>query len=121
MADVQKCLHCNQPLSDEMVCRTEKCYLEGHDQSDPSDFDTLQQYRRQRIIEDAVRAADRILMDGSNGSVEETDWLTTMFANKYSEKVLYAANARLMRAEFEAKFRVAKEEAPVEPAMVDAK
>lgn len=31
------------------------------------------EYERQQIIREAVEAADRIILDGSDGSVEETD------------------------------------------------
>jgi len=39
--------------------------------------------RRRKIIEDAViNAADRIILDGSDGSVEETDYLTRRSSKK---------------------------------------
>lgn len=45
------------------------------------------EYERQEIIREAVSAADHIILDGSNGSCEETDWLTFKVAEKFVEKV----------------------------------
>ena len=44
--------------------------------------------RRNEIVEKAVQAADRIILDGSDGSVEETDHLTAEVARKFMEKAL---------------------------------
>ena len=38
------------------------------------------------IIEDAVKVANRIIMDGTDGSKEETDYLTAMVAKNFMEK-----------------------------------
>lgn len=45
------------------------------------------EYERQEIIRNAVEAADRIILDGTDGSCEETDWLTFKVAEKFVEKV----------------------------------
>ena len=44
--------------------------------------------RRDKIVEDAVNAANKIISDGSDGSVEETDYLTAEVARKFMEKAL---------------------------------
>jgi hypothetical protein len=54
--------------------------------------------RRERIIRNAVEAADRLIMDGSNGDVEETDYLTGAVALKFVEKVQGRLQAQLWRA-----------------------
>ncbi len=41
------------------------------------------EYERQEIIRKAVEAADRIIMDGSDGSCEETNFLTAKVAEKF--------------------------------------
>lgn len=43
--------------------------------------------RRRNIVDRAVEAADRIIMDGSDGSNEETDLLTAEVAKEFLEKV----------------------------------
>lgn len=53
--------------------------------------------RRQRIIEQAVSAADVIIMDGSSGEVQETDYLTGMVAQKFLEKVSCRLTAELLK------------------------
>lgn len=45
-------------------------------------------YRRQQIIKEAVEAADRIILGGSDGSLEETDYLTARVAEKLMQKAL---------------------------------
>lgn len=52
--------------------------------------------RRKKIIEDAVDAADRIIIDGSDGSVEETDYLTGEVARKFMEKALHPFSRDLL-------------------------
>lgn len=52
---------------------------------------------RQRIIEQAVSAADTIILDGSNGSVEETDYLTGQVAEKFLYKVCCRLTAQLLK------------------------
>jgi hypothetical protein len=51
--------------------------------------------RREKLVYNAVTAGDRILMDGSDGSVEELDALTAEVASKWADKARMAAQARL--------------------------
>ena len=55
------------------------------------------EYERHQIIDKAVQAADRIIMDGSDGSVEETNWLTSEVAKRFVDKVGIALTSELMR------------------------
>jgi len=41
------------------------------------------EYERQEIIRKAVEAADRIILDSSNGTCEETNFLTAKVAEKF--------------------------------------
>ena len=45
-------------------------------------------FRRGKIIEKAVEAADRIILDSSDGSEEETNYLTAEVAKKLMEKAM---------------------------------
>ena len=47
------------------------------------------QHHREQTVKEAVEAADRIILDGSDGSVEETDYLTAEVARKFMEKALH--------------------------------
>lgn len=53
--------------------------------------------RRHRIIREAVEAADRIIIDGSNGDVEETDYLTGKVALEFFQKVDSRLSSTLLR------------------------
>jgi len=53
--------------------------------------------RRNKTIEEAVEAADRIILDGSDGSVEETDYLTAEVARQFMEKTLNAFSREILR------------------------
>ncbi len=55
------------------------------------------EYERRQIIGKAVQAADRIIMDGSDGSTEETNWLTSEVAKRFVEKVNIALSGVLWR------------------------
>lgn len=57
--------------------------------------------KRNKIIEDAVNAADRIILDGSDGSTEETDFLTAMVANKFTEKAVIPFHIALQRKDID--------------------
>jgi len=59
------------------------------------------EYERQEIVRKAVDAADRIILDGSDGSCEETDWLTFKVAEKFVEKVGIQLTGELMRKDME--------------------
>ena len=54
------------------------------------------EYERRQIIELAVGAADRIILDGSDGSVEETNYLTAEVARKLMERALLPFNSAML-------------------------
>jgi hypothetical protein len=56
--------------------------------------------RRQKAIEQAVQAADEIILDASDGSCEETAFLTSAVAVKFAEKVHQVNSSALLRREF---------------------
>jgi len=58
-------------------------------------------YERQELVRRAVDAADRIILDGSDGSEEETNWLTVEVARKFNEKVHIVFQSALMRKDLE--------------------
>jgi hypothetical protein len=62
-----------------------------------NDEQVFREVRRQTIIERAVEAADRIIMDGSDGTVEETNFLTARVAHAYMEKALNPHNMALVK------------------------
>lgn len=59
------------------------------------------EYERQQIIQKAVGAADHIILDASDGSEEETNWLTAEVAREFNEKVYHIAQAALLRKDLE--------------------
>ena len=59
------------------------------------------EHERHEIVTEAVRAADEIILDGSDGSVEETDWLTYEVAKRFIEKVGIALTSKLSRKDLE--------------------
>ena len=59
------------------------------------------EYERQKIIEEALGAADRIIMDGSSGSVEETNFLTARVAQKMMERALHPFEREMLRKDLE--------------------
>ena len=67
-----------------------------------TDIDKWQErdIRRNAIIQRAVEAADRIILDGSDGSEEETDYLTAEVARKLMEKALHPFSRSLRRKDF---------------------
>jgi len=56
---------------------------------------------RREIIKEAIEAADRIILDGSDGSVEETNWLTAEVAKGFNDKINIAAQSALRRKDLE--------------------
>ena len=54
------------------------------------------EYRVQLIIEAAVEAADDLILEGTDGSVEETDYLTSAVAIKFAEKAHCSLSHRLL-------------------------
>ncbi len=55
------------------------------------------EHERSEIIRKAVEAADRIIMDGSDGSCEETDFLTAEVAEKFMVRALHPFGVGMMR------------------------
>ncbi len=55
------------------------------------------EYERNGIISKAVEAADRIIMDGSDGSREETNFLTAKVAGKFMERALIPFGIDMMK------------------------
>lgn len=55
------------------------------------------EYERQEIIKKALEAADRIILNGSDGSCEETNFLTVEVARKMMEKALHPFNRDMFR------------------------
>jgi len=53
--------------------------------------------RRHDVIDRAVSAADHIILEGSDGSTEETDWLTGEVAARFVEKVRMRLASQLSR------------------------
>lgn len=59
------------------------------------------EYERREIIKKAVEAADRIILDGSDGSVEETNFLTAEVARKFMERALLPFNSAMLHKDLE--------------------
>lgn len=59
------------------------------------------EYERNEIIKKAVEAADRIILDGSDGSCEETNFLTARVAEKFMERALLPLNTAMTRKDLE--------------------
>ncbi len=55
------------------------------------------EYERQEIIRKAVEAADRIILDGSDGSCEETNFLTAKVAEKFMVRAFNPFGIAIMR------------------------
>jgi hypothetical protein len=53
--------------------------------------------RRQFAIDKAVQAADRIILEASDGSCEETDYLTAQVAARFTDKALRPFSSALLR------------------------
>ena len=72
----------------------------GKGVSKREEFMTLKEerdFRRHQTIQRAVEAADRIILDGSDGSTEETNHLTAEVARCFVEKALTPFWAAIMR------------------------
>lgn len=57
------------------------------------------QHRREQIVREAVHVADRIIMEGSDGSVEETNLLTAQVAQKFIEKALQPFTTEMLKTD----------------------
>lgn len=98
MTDRPLCIQCGQPLTEQYTCADPKCILQMMEQS-PDDLPLLRDYRQRKIVEMATAAADRVIMDLTNGTEEETAWLTSAVALRFTEKAHGANAGRLMRSE----------------------
>lgn len=58
-------------------------------------------FLRFSLIESSVKAGDRILLEGANGSVEELAYLTASVAAEWADKVLCMATSKLLSANME--------------------
>lgn len=59
------------------------------------------EYERHQIIRKAVDTADHIILNGSDGSVEETNYLTSEVARKFMEKALLPFNSAMLGKDLE--------------------
>lgn len=57
----------------------------------------LADYRRRCVVDAAVAAADELILEGSDGSVEETDFITSAVAMQLVNKVHIAMQGKLLR------------------------
>ncbi len=55
------------------------------------------EHERREIVRKAVAAADRIILDGSNGSCEETNFLTSEVAGIMITKALHPHYSALLK------------------------
>ncbi len=58
-------------------------------------------YRREKAVRDAVEAADTIILDASDGSTEETNWLTARLAEGFLLKALIPFHAAKLKKDQE--------------------
>ncbi len=65
--------------------------------------------RRNHILKEAVHKADTILMDGSDGSVEELNYLTALFTKIFVEKTIQPFHSLMLRKDLEDDHRVHKD------------
>lgn len=63
----------------------------------PEDFPNQNRELRLKATIDAVMESDVLLMEGSDGSVEETDYLTSMIALKWAEKAHCSRSRELLK------------------------
>lgn len=54
------------------------------------------EYEREEIIKKAVEAADRIILDGSDGSEAETNFLTAKVVEKMMGKALHPFHRNML-------------------------
>ena len=55
------------------------------------------EYIREKAVELAVQTADSIILEASDGSVEDTDYLTVAVALRFVEKMQYSALSKVNR------------------------
>ncbi len=59
------------------------------------------EYERQEIIKKAMDAADLIILDGSDGSCEETNFLTAEVAERMMKRALFPFNLDMLKKDME--------------------
>ena len=59
------------------------------------------EYHRSQVVRNAARAADQIIMDGSDGSNEETNYLTAEVAQKIMNRALLPFHAAMLHKDLE--------------------
>jgi hypothetical protein len=57
----------------------------------------ISQHRREMIIREAVRLADRVIMESSDGSLEELNFLTASVAKVFIEKALQPFQTQMLK------------------------
>lgn len=58
-------------------------------------------FKREQAVRQAVDAADRIIMEASDGSKQETDYLTAKVAEEWITKVLMTHHAAIQKYDVE--------------------
>jgi len=64
---------------------------------DRAEVQIEKEVKRQRAIEKAVQAADQIILEASDGSCEETDYLTGEVAFRFLGKTISPFRNRLLK------------------------
>jgi len=59
------------------------------------------EYHCQRVVEEALQAADKIILGGSDGSNEETDFLTAQVAQKMMERALHPFDREMLKKDLQ--------------------
>lgn len=55
------------------------------------------EYHRNKVIKEAVGKADRVILDGSDGSVEETNFITAEVAKAFMNKAMIPFNSAMTK------------------------
>lgn len=103
MEQWMNCLHCNTPLEELGICHNEDCVLKGMDQV-PDTFHDLQSFRRQKIVEEAVDMVHGVIHDGSDGTTEETNFLTAAVAMQLMEMAISPFSSPLLAKDMKRRF-----------------
>jgi len=79
--------------------------LAEYEKIDEEDYPgQIDEMRRHAIVQMAQEAADELIMEGSDGSVEETDYLTSAVAMVMNNRVHQANVGRLLRKQILGEF-----------------
>ena len=63
-------------------------------------MDLERERRFHEAVERAVRVADEVILDASDGSVEETNYLTAKISEMFATKTCIATMSEVLRKEF---------------------